>query len=182
MDINHHSNLLHLRNVSYFSFFSELHRSDASIIVETLAITAVFMVSVAANAGAAALVTRERRLLTNKTILTLNLFVADLLFVSMIPLIVVVRWTVSWRLGCAACHIVLYIICMSGCVIISTLTSISVERVQAILHLQTVSTLNPKMVTATLFFIWAFSALATLPLSLFFTVMKVNYSEQVWMD
>ncbi|XP_027134316.1 free fatty acid receptor 4 [Larimichthys crocea] len=178
MDINRHSNLLHLRNISYFSFFSELHHSDASIIVETLAITAVFMVSVAANAGAAALVTRERRLLTNKTILTLNLFVADLLFVSMIPLIVVVRWTVSWRLGCAACHIVLYIICMSGCVIISTLTSISVERVQAILHLQTVSTLNPKMVTATLFFIWAFSALATLPLSLFFTVMKVNYSEQ----
>ncbi|TKS85666.1 hypothetical protein D9C73_019676 [Collichthys lucidus] len=89
MDINHHTNLLHLRNVSYFSFFSELHHSDASIIVETLAITAVFMVSVAANAGAAALVTRERRLLTNKTILTLNLFVADLLFVSMIPLIVV---------------------------------------------------------------------------------------------
>lgn len=172
------------RNFTYFSFFSELHHSDylATTIVETVAITAVFLVSVAANAGAAALVTWERRLLANKTILILNLFVADLLFVSMIPLIVAERWTVSWTLGYMGCHTVLYVICMSGCVIITTLASISAERVHAILRLQTVSTLNPRMVTATLFLIWAFSALTCIPLSLFLTVMDVDDPKQVQMD
>uniref|UniRef100_A0A671YE71 Free fatty acid receptor 4 n=1 Tax=Sparus aurata TaxID=8175 RepID=A0A671YE71_SPAAU len=119
-----------LVNFTYFSFFSELDSSDhvATTIFETLAITAVFLLSVAANAVAAALVTWERRLPANKTILTLNLFVANLLFVSMIPLIVAVRWTVSWTLGFTACRTVLYVICMSGCVTITTLASISVER------------------------------------------------------
>ncbi|XP_040906326.1 free fatty acid receptor 4-like [Toxotes jaculatrix] len=179
MDIDPRTHLLHLRNFTYFSFFSELHHPDhVTTIVETLAISTVFLVSVAANTGAAALVTWERRLLANKTILTLNLFVADLLFVSMIPMIVAVRWTVSWTLGFAACHAVMYVICMSGCVTITTLASISVERVQAILRLQTAPTLNPRMVTATLIFIWAFSALTTLPLSLFFTVMEVDFPGQ----
>lgn len=182
MDVTH-THLLHLRNFTYFSFFSELHHSDhvATTIVETLAITFVFLVSVAANVAAAALVTWERRLLANKTILTLNLFVADLLFVSMIPLIVAVRWTVSWTLGYTACHTVLYVVCMGGCVTITTLVSISVERVQAILRLRPAPTLNPRMVTATLFFIWAFSALTCIPLSLFFTVMEVDFPEQVRM-
>ncbi|XP_068573034.1 free fatty acid receptor 4-like [Cebidichthys violaceus] len=180
MDINPHTHFLHFSNFTYFSFFSEVHHSDhvATTVVETLAITAVFLVSVAANVGAAAMVMWERRLLTNKTILTLNLFVADLLFVSMIPLIVAVRWMVSWTLGYTACHIVLYVICVSGCVTITTLATISVERVQAILQLRTVPTLNRRMVTATLFFIWAFSALTSIPLSLFFTVMEVDFPEQ----
>uniref|UniRef100_A0A3Q3NGR8 Free fatty acid receptor 4 n=1 Tax=Mastacembelus armatus TaxID=205130 RepID=A0A3Q3NGR8_9TELE len=168
------TDLLHLGNFTYFSFFSDLHRSDhvATTVVETLVISTVFLVSVAANTGAAALVTWERKLLGNKTFLTLNLFVADLLFVSMIPLIVAVRWTVSWTLGHTACHILLYVICMSGCVTITTLASISVERVQAILQLQTAPALNPKTVTATLLFIWVFSAITALPLSLFFTVIE----------
>ncbi|KAF1375701.1 hypothetical protein PFLUV_G00222930 [Perca fluviatilis] len=180
MDFNPHSHFLHLRNFTYFSFFSEAHHSDhvATTIVETLAITAVFLVSVTSNAGAAALVTWERRLLANKTILTLNLFVADLLFVSLIPLIVAVRWTESWMLGFTACHTVLYVICMSGCATITTLASISVERVQAILRLQPVPILNRRVVIATLFFIWAFSALTSIPLSLFFTVMEVDFPEQ----
>ncbi|XP_028460155.1 uncharacterized protein LOC114572643 isoform X2 [Perca flavescens] len=158
----------------------QVYHSDhvATTIVETLAITAVFLVSVASNAGAAALVTWERKLLANKTILTLNLFVADLLFVSMIPLVVAVRWTESWMLGFTACHTVLYVICMSGCATITTLASISVERVQAILRLQPVPILNRRVVIATLFFIWAFSALTSIPLSLFFTVMEVDFPEQ----
>uniref|UniRef100_A0A667WPJ7 Free fatty acid receptor 4 n=1 Tax=Myripristis murdjan TaxID=586833 RepID=A0A667WPJ7_9TELE len=159
---------------------NKLRHSDhvATTIVESLAITAVFLVSVAANAGAAALVTWERRPLANKTVLTLNLFVADLLFVSMIPLIVAVRWTVSWKLGYTACHTVLYVICMSGCVTITTLASISVERVQAILRLQTVPTFNLRIVCATVTFIWAFSALTSIPLSLFFTVVEVEFPGQ----
>uniref|UniRef100_A0A3B4ZFJ8 Free fatty acid receptor 4 n=1 Tax=Stegastes partitus TaxID=144197 RepID=A0A3B4ZFJ8_9TELE len=180
MDTDSHANSLHLRNFTYFSFFSELESSDhvARTVFETLAIITVFLVSVAANAGAVVLVTCERRLLANKTILTLNLFVADLLFVSMIPLIVSVRWTVSWTLGYTACDTVLYVICMGGCVTVTTLASISVERVQAILRLQTVPTLNPRMVTATLIFIWAFSALTSIPLSVFFTVMEVDFPNQ----
>ncbi|KAI3363227.1 hypothetical protein L3Q82_011861, partial [Scortum barcoo] len=180
MDINPHPHSLRFRNFTYFSFFSEMHRSNhvTTTVVETVAITAVFLVSVAANTGAAALVTWERRLPANMSILTLNLFVADLLFVSMIPLIVAVRWTVSWTLGYPACHTALYVICVGGCVTITTLASISVERVQAILRLQTVPTLNPRVVTATIFFIWAFSALTSMPLSLFFTVMEVKFPEQ----
>lgn len=175
---------LSLKNLTYFSFFSELHRSDhaAAAIVETLVITSIFLVSVAANIWAAVLVTCERKLLPNKTILTLNLFVADLLFVSMIPLIVTVRWTVSWTLGYTACYTVWYVICMSGCVAISTLATISMERVQAILRLQTAPTLNIRMVTATLIFIWAFSAITSVPLSLFFTVMEVDFPQQVCMN
>lgn len=184
MDTDLHIHSLHLRNLTFFSFFSELHHSNqvATTIMETAAISAVFLVSVAANAWAAVLVTCGRRLLANKTILTLNLFVADLLFVSMIPLIVTVRWTVSWELGYAACHTLLYVICMSGCVTITTLATISVERVQAILWLQTVPSLAPRMVTVTLVFIWAFSALTSLPLSLFFTVMEVDFPKLVWMN
>ncbi|KAM6915942.1 LOW QUALITY PROTEIN: free fatty acid receptor 4-like [Xenentodon cancila] len=147
-----------------FSFFSELHYSGltTATIVETLVITWVFLVSVAANAGAAVWVTCERMLLANKSILTLKLFVADVLFVRMIPLIVAVRWTVSWRLGYTACHTVL--------VTITSLAPISMERIQFI-FLQTVSTLRIEMVTASLIFIWAFSPITSIPLSLFFTVM-----------
>ncbi|XP_028983385.1 free fatty acid receptor 4-like [Betta splendens] len=180
MGFDRHSHLFHLRNFSYFSFFSDLHQpyDVVSTIVETLAISTVFLVSLAANAAAAALVTWERRALANKTILTLNLFVADLLFVSTIPVIVAARWTVSWTLGHNTCHTLLYVICMSGCVTITTLACISVERVQAVLQLQAVPTLNSRMVTGAVIFIWAFSALTTLPLSLFFTVTEVYVHEQ----
>ncbi|CAB1443683.1 unnamed protein product [Pleuronectes platessa] len=184
MDTDPHPHLLHLRNFTYFSFFSELHHSDhaAATAVGTVAISTVLLVSVAANTGAAAaLVTWERRLLANNTILTLNLFVADLLFVSMIPLIVAVRWTVSWTLGFTACHTVLFVICMSGSVTITTLASIRVERVQAILPMQTAPTLNPLMLTATFILILAYSGLTALPLSLFFTVVEVDFPEQ-WPD
>ncbi|XP_072247704.1 LOW QUALITY PROTEIN: free fatty acid receptor 4-like, partial [Leuresthes tenuis] len=104
---------LHLKNFTYFTFFSELQHSD-NLVVETLVITTIFLVSAAANAGAAVLITCERRLLANKAILTLSLFAADLLFVSTIPVMVAVRWTVSWTLGCTARHTLLYAICMSG--------------------------------------------------------------------
>ncbi|XP_034754847.1 free fatty acid receptor 4-like [Etheostoma cragini] len=67
---------------------------------------------------------------------------------------------------------------MSGCATITTLASISVERVQAILRLQAVPTLNRRVVIATLFFTWVFSALNSEPLSLFFTVIEVDFPEQ----
>ncbi|XP_076016399.1 free fatty acid receptor 4-like [Genypterus blacodes] len=180
MDHDPHAHFPHFRNFSYFFFFSELPASDhvAGTVVETLAILAVFLVSVAANVGAAALVTWERKQLANKTVLTINLFVADLLFVSMIPLIVAVRWSVSWRLGHRACRAMLYVICMSGCVTITTLACISAERVQAILRLQTAPTLNPRGVGATLTFIWVFSMLTCMPISLFFTVVEVQIPHQ----
>ncbi|KAL1006917.1 hypothetical protein UPYG_G00078870 [Umbra pygmaea] len=162
-------------NVSYFSFFTELHRSKRLLtILETLALVAIFLTSVVGNVGAMALLSRKRRLMASKTMLTLNLFVADLLFVSMIPLIVTVRWTVSWRLGHISCRTVLYVICMSGCVTITTLACISVERLQAILRLQTANSLNPRIVCVTLGSIWAVSALTSLPLLLFFQVIKVQ--------
>uniref|UniRef100_A0A3Q0SYA1 Uncharacterized protein n=1 Tax=Amphilophus citrinellus TaxID=61819 RepID=A0A3Q0SYA1_AMPCI len=139
-----HVHSLNFRNLTYFSFFSELHHSDhvATTIIETMAISTVFLVSVAANVGAVVLVTCEHTLLFNKTILTLNLFYVGL--------------------------------CLGMAVAITTLASISVERVQAILWLQTVPTLTPRMVTVTLIFICAFSALTSLPLSRFFTLIEVD--------
>ncbi|KAM4591939.1 free fatty acid receptor 4-like [Odontesthes bonariensis] len=171
---------LHLKNFECFTYFSELQHCGTlgATAVETLIITTIFLVSVAANTGATVLITCECRLLANKTILTLNLFVIDLLFVSMIPLIVAVHWTVSWILGCTACYTLLYIICMSGCVVITTLAAISVERVQAVLRPQTVPTLSARMVTATLIVVWAFSAITSVPLCLFFTVIEVYFPKQ----
>uniref|UniRef100_A0A3Q0SV69 Uncharacterized protein n=1 Tax=Amphilophus citrinellus TaxID=61819 RepID=A0A3Q0SV69_AMPCI len=146
-----HVHSLNFRNLTYFSFFSELHHSDhvATTIIETMAISTVFLVSVAANVGAVVL--------------------HD-------PNNVAVRWTVSWELGYTALAVA-----------ITTLASISVERVQAILWLQTVPTLTPRMVTVTLIFICAFSALTSLPLSRFFTLIEVdergdiNYSKMLQM-
>lgn len=50
MDTDLHIHSLHLRNLTFFSFF-ELHHSNqvATTIMETAAISAVFLVSVAAN-------------------------------------------------------------------------------------------------------------------------------------
>lgn len=183
MDTDLHIHSLHLRNLTFFFFLlwaaplkSGCYHYNGNRSYQCS------LSGLCSCKWAAVLVTCGRRLLANKTILTLNLFVADLLFVSMIPLIVTVRWTVSGELGYAACHTLLYVICMSGCVTITTLATISVERVQAILWLQTVPSLAPRMVTVTLVFIWAFSALTSLPLSLFFTVMEVDFPKLVWMN
>uniref|UniRef100_A0A3B4DF24 G-protein coupled receptors family 1 profile domain-containing protein n=1 Tax=Pygocentrus nattereri TaxID=42514 RepID=A0A3B4DF24_PYGNA len=166
-NVPHHPLHSHVQNISYFSFFSELQRSHWLVTtIETLVQMAIFLVSVVSNIGAFTLVLRERRLADN-TLFTLNLFLADLLFVSTIPLVTAVRWTQSWRLGSTTCHIVMYFICLSGGVTIITLAAISIERLLAIMKMETTPSLNPKRASAGLLIIWLLNAIALFPLCLF---------------
>ncbi|XP_066549738.1 free fatty acid receptor 4-like [Amia ocellicauda] len=167
--------MLQFQNVSYFSFLSEFKHADKGLVtaLETLVLLVVFVVSSVGNICAIALVSRDRQLV-NKNVFVLNLFIADLLFVSTIPLIIIVRWTESWMLGTPACHVLFYIMCISGCVTIITLATISLERMIAILKLRLAPSFNVKLVSCALVFIWTFSAITSLPLCLFFQVMTVT--------
>lgn len=178
-DLPTHALYPHVQNGSYFSFFSELQDSHWSVTtVESLVQMAIFLVSVVSNIGAFTLVLQERRLI-DSTVFTLNLFLADLLFVSTIPFVIAVRWTKDWRLGSAACCIILYLICLSGGVTIVTLAVISIERLLAILKMETTSSLNLGRASGVLLLIWLFTAIALLPLSLFSRVVTVISHEQV---
>ncbi|XP_053087042.1 free fatty acid receptor 4 [Pangasianodon hypophthalmus] len=169
---------LHVQNLSYFSYFSELHHSCwFAPIIETMVLLILFLVSVVGNLGALILVIQERRLAN--TILTVNLFLADLLFVSTVPFVIAVRWTKAWKLGSAACHLIMYFISVSGIVTITTLAAISIERLLAILKMETTPSLNPKWTHGVLLLIWFFSAVAMLPLSLFSRLIPVISPQQV---
>ncbi|KAG9260134.1 free fatty acid receptor 4 [Astyanax mexicanus] len=168
----------HVENNSYFSFFSELSHSHWSVTtVETLVQMAIFLISVITNIGAFSLVVHERRR-TDSTLFTLNLFVADLLFISTIPFIIAVRWTEAWTLGPVACHAVMYSICLSGSVTITTLAAISTDRLLAILKMESTPSLNLRRASGVLLLIWLFTAVAVLPLSLFSRVVTVVSFEQ----
>ncbi|XP_062864677.1 free fatty acid receptor 4-like [Trichomycterus rosablanca] len=168
----------HTRNFTYFTFFSELQNTHWLVtMTETLVLMMIFVVSVVGNLGAFILVIQERRL-TNNLLFTLNLFLADLLFVSTVPLVISVRWTKAWKLGSVACHMVMYFISLSGTVTITTLSAISIERLLAILKMEMTPSLNPRWAACVLFLIWFFSAVGLLPLSLFSRVVPVVFHDQ----
>ncbi|XP_047008373.1 free fatty acid receptor 4-like [Ictalurus punctatus] len=167
-----------VQNFSYFSYFSELQHSYWFVpVIETMVLLILFLVSVVGNLGALILVIQKRRR-ANNTILTLNLFLADLLFVSTVPFVITVRWTKAWKLGSAACHLIMYFISMSGTVTITTLAAISIERLLAILKMETTPSLNPRWTLGVLLLIWFFCAVAMLPLSLFSRVIPVSSSQE----
>lgn len=169
----------HPLNFSYFTFFSELRHTHWLVtMTESLVLTVIFVVSMVGNLGAFLLVIQEKKL-TNNLVFTLNLFVADLLFVSTVPLIISVRWTKAWKLGSVACHVVLYFISLSGTVTITTLATISIERLLGILKMEMTQSLNPRWATCVLFLIWLLPAIGLLPLSLFSTVIQVVSHNQV---
>lgn len=170
-----------VQNFSYFSYFSELQHSYWFVpVIETMVLLILFLVSVVGNLGALILVIQKRRR-ANNTILTLNLFLADLLFVSTVPFVITVRWTKAWKLGSAACHLIMYFISMSGTVTITTLADISIERLLAILKMETTPSLKPRWSLGVLLLIWFFCAVAVLLLSLFSRVIPVSSSQEVTM-
>lgn len=174
-----HTSHLHVQNFSYFSYFFELQHSYWFVpIIETMILLIIFLVSVVGNIGALILVVRERRL-ANNTSLTINLFLADLLFVSTVPFVIAVRWTKAWNLGSAACHLIMYFISVSGIVTIITLVAINIERLLAILKIETTPSLNPRWTQGVLLLIWFVSAVAVFPLSLLFRVIPVFSPQQV---
>lgn len=161
-------------NRTYFPFFSDFrgHNVTALRIGESSALGFIFLLSLAGNVwGICLLVRRQRRLLAANC-LVLNLFCADLLFITAMPFIAVVRWTESWELGDVVCHLLFYVMSLSGAVIILSLTAVSLERVLSIARLRHAAFRRRKVLVASLLLIWSFAALFTLPLCCFFTVVR----------
>ncbi|XP_063819823.1 free fatty acid receptor 4 [Pseudophryne corroboree] len=160
-----------LGNQTHFGFYSEFNKTVAVTVVETVFLCLVFAFSCLANICAIVLLVRKKRLVTSNCFV-LNLFCSDLLFVSMIPFIVVIRWTEVWVLGDFFCHLLFYIMCLSGCVILMSLSAVSLERMICIMKVTQTTTCDVKVVVGGLLVIWVFSAMTALPLCLFFTVVK----------
>ncbi|KAM9701667.1 free fatty acid receptor 4 isoform 1-T1 [Dama dama] len=160
-------------NRTRFPFFSDVKGDHRLVLnaVETVVLALIFVVSLLGNVCALVLVARRRRRGTTAS-LVLNLFCADLLFTSSIPLVLVVRWTEAWLLGPAACHLLFYMMTLSGSVTIFTLAAVSLERVVCILRVQR-GARGPgwRARAALLALIWGYSAIAALPLCIFFRVL-----------
>ncbi|XP_044895777.1 free fatty acid receptor 4 isoform X2 [Panthera pardus] len=118
-------------NRTRFPFFSDVKGDHRLVLtaVETVVLALIFAVSLLGNVCALVLVARRRRRGTTAC-LVLNLFCADLLFTSAIPPVLAVRWTEAWLLGPVACHLLFYVMSLSGSVTILTLAAVSLERME----------------------------------------------------
>ncbi|NWV90255.1 FFAR4 protein, partial [Machaerirhynchus nigripectus] len=121
-------------NRTYFPFFSDFRGSDVTAlrIGESSALAFIFLLSLAGNIWGICLLMRRHRRLCAANCLVLNLFCADLLFITAMPFIAVVRWTESWVLGDAVCHLLFYVVSLSGTVVLLSLSAVSLERVVSI--------------------------------------------------
>ncbi|NXP56616.1 FFAR4 protein, partial [Heliornis fulica] len=159
---------------AYFPFFSDFrgHSVTALRIGESSALAFIFLMALAGNIWGICLLVRRQHRLCIANCLVLNLFCADLLFITAIPFIAVVRWTESWVLGDVVCHMLFYVVSLSGTVIILSLSAVSLERVVSIARLRHAAFRRRKALAAALL-IWGFAALATLPLCCFFSVVRL---------
>ncbi|XP_069720195.1 free fatty acid receptor 4 [Phaenicophaeus curvirostris] len=166
-------------NRTYFPFFSDFRGCNATAarVVESVALATVFMLALAGNIWGVRLLARRQHRLCAANCLGLNLFCADLLFIATIPFVAVVRWTESWVLGDAVCHLLFYAMSLSGTVIILSLSAISLERVLSITRLRRDALCRCSALTAVLLLLWGFAALATLPLCCFFTVVRLHSAD-----
>uniref|UniRef100_A0A8C8RZ77 Free fatty acid receptor 4 n=1 Tax=Pelusios castaneus TaxID=367368 RepID=A0A8C8RZ77_9SAUR len=169
-------------NCSRFPFFSDFSKgaSKAAVsAVETAVLAGIFLASLLVNAWAVSLLAGKKRRLRTANCLVLNLFCADLLFIGAIPFIAVVRWTESWVLGAAVCHLLFYVMSLSGSVTILSLAAVSLERVVCIVRLRHAARRDCRLLAIALLLIWGLAALATLPLCLFFRLepLLVNGEE-----
>ncbi|NXP29862.1 FFAR4 protein, partial [Scytalopus superciliaris] len=168
------------RNRTFFPFFSDFrgHNVTALRVGESSALASIFLLSLAGNIWGICLLMRRQRRLCPANCLVLNLFCADLLFITAIPFIAIVRWTESWVLGDVVCHMLFYVVSLSGAVIILSLSAVSLERVVSIARLRRAAFRRRKVLAAALLLIWGFAALATLPLCCFFTVVRLPAAGQ----
>ncbi|XP_055576797.1 free fatty acid receptor 4 [Falco biarmicus] len=162
-------------NRTLFPFFSDFrgHNATALRIGESSALASIFLLALVGNIWGICLLARRQRRLRAANCLILNLFCADLLFITAIPFIAVVRWTESWVLGDVVCHMLFYVVSLSGTVVILSLSAVSLERVASIAQLRHAACRRRKALAAALLLIWGFAALATLPLCCFFTVVRL---------
>ncbi|KAM6130141.1 LOW QUALITY PROTEIN: free fatty acid receptor 4 [Phoenicopterus ruber ruber] len=168
-------------NRTYFPFFSDFrgHNVTALRIGESSALASIFLLALAGNIWGICLLVRQQHRLRAANCLVLNLFCADLLFITAIPFIAVVRWTESWVLGDVVCHMLFYVMSLSGTVVILSLSAVSLERVVSIARLRHAAFRRRKALAAALLLIWGFAALATLPLCCFFTVVRLPAGEEI---
>ncbi|KAM7227754.1 hypothetical protein CapIbe_021451 [Capra ibex] len=160
-------------NRTRFPFFSDVKGDHRLVLnaVETVVLALIFVVSLLGNVCALVLVARRRRRGTTAS-LVLNLFCADLLFTSSIPLVLAVRWTEAWLLGPVACHLLFYMMTLSGSVTIFTLAAVSLERVVCIVRVQRGARGPGRRARAALLaLIWGYSTMTALPLCIFFRVL-----------
>ncbi|KAG8435211.1 hypothetical protein GDO86_013234 [Hymenochirus boettgeri] len=171
----HPSNALENGNRTFFTFYSDFKTDNKVVvtIVETLAMSLVFIISLFINISAIVLMAKKKRIVTANCFV-LNLFFADLMFISMIPFILVIRWTERWILGDFICQMLFYIICLSGCVTLISLSAVSLERMICIMKITQAPTCNIRVVVCGLLGIWIFSAFTALPMFLFFKVVPQN--------
>ncbi|CAM2117620.1 unnamed protein product [Caretta caretta] len=167
-------------NCTYFPFFSDFKGQNrvALSALETAVLSCIFLGSLLVNVCAISALARKKKLLTANC-LVLNLFCVDLLFISAIPLILVVRWTESWVLGDVVCHMLLYVISLSGSVTILSLAAVSLERMVCIVRLRHTARCSGKLLAGTLLLIWGLAALANLPLCLFFQVEPLPMNGEI---
>ncbi|XP_041317446.1 free fatty acid receptor 4 isoform X2 [Pyrgilauda ruficollis] len=125
-------------NKTYFPFFSDFRGDNATAlrIGESSALAFIFLLSLAGNIWGICLLVRRHRRLCAANCLVLNLFCADLLFITAMPVIAVVRWTESWVLGNFVCHLLFYVVSLSGTVILLSLSAVSLERFVSIARLR----------------------------------------------
>ncbi|NWR71111.1 FFAR4 protein, partial [Centropus unirufus] len=163
-------------NASYFPFFSDFRGRDATAVrvAESLVLAATFALALAGNAWGIARLARRRHGLRAADCLVLNLFCADLLFIAAIPFVAAVRWSESWLLGDAVCHLLFYAMSLSGAVVILSLSAVSLERVASIARLRRAALRRRGALPAALLLIWGCAGLATLPLCCFFTVVRLR--------
>ncbi|NWU62862.1 FFAR4 protein, partial [Pterocles burchelli] len=167
-------------NRTYFPFFSDFrgHNVTALRVGESSALASIFLLALAGNIWGIWLLVQRRSRLCTANCLVLNLFCADLLFIIAIPFIAVVRWTETWVLGDVVCHMLFYVVSLSGIVVILSLSAVSLERLVSIARLRRDAFLRRrKALAAALLLIWGFAALASLPLCCFFTVVPLPAAE-----
>ncbi|NWT46752.1 FFAR4 protein, partial [Chroicocephalus maculipennis] len=162
-------------NKTYFPFFSDFRGRNVTAlrIGESSALACIFLLALAGNIWGICLLVRQQHRLRAANCLVLNLFCADLLFITAIPFIAVVRWTETWVLGDVVCHMLFYVVSLSGTVIILSLSAVSLERVVSIARLRHAALRRRKALAAALLLIWGIAALATLPLCWFFSVVRL---------
>ncbi|XP_078422137.1 free fatty acid receptor 4-like [Cetorhinus maximus] len=166
-------------NGSVFTYFSQFRSSDQMLTasIETAVLVLVFLISLLTNACMIALILKGKKLV-NFQCFVLNLFLADIVFVGVIPVIITIRWTESWTLGSFACHALVYVMSMSGSVTIITLAVISIERSISILQMRLRAALHCKLVIAVVLTIWLFSAFTSLPLCMYFKVITIDVKDE----
>ncbi|XP_010563329.1 PREDICTED: free fatty acid receptor 4 [Haliaeetus leucocephalus] len=115
-------------NRTYFPFFSDFRGRNVTAlrIGESSALASIFLLALAGNVWGICLLVRRRHRLCASNCLVLNLFCADLLFITAIPFIAAVRWTESWVLGDVVCHMLFYVVSLSGTVVILSLSEIQI--------------------------------------------------------